>query len=162
MKNISCCFTGHREINPEDVPFVAEKLSEEILKCIENGIRRFYAGGAIGFDTLAARCVLALKEEYPDTELHIIMPCENQTRGWSEENKAAHSDILSKADEIKCLSDNYYTGCMQARNRYMVENSSVCISYLTKTAGGSAYTVNYARKSGLEIINIADYFQASN
>ena len=44
---------------------------------------------------------------------------------------------------------------MQKRNRHLVDNSSACICYLTKSAGGTAYTVNYARRMGLRIINIA-------
>ena len=43
---------------------------------------------------------------------------------------------------------------MHKRNRHLVDNSSLCIAYLTKESGGTAYTVNYARQSGLTIINI--------
>jgi hypothetical protein len=45
---------------------------------------------------------------------------------------------------------------MQKRNRHLVDNSSVCICYLTKPTGGTAYTVNYARRSGLQVINMAE------
>ena len=37
----------------------------------------------------------------------------------------------------------------------MVDNSSVCVCYLNRESGGTAYTVDYARKNGLEIINLA-------
>ncbi len=40
-------------------------------------------------------------------------------------------------------------------NRYLVDNSGVCVCYLTRDAGGTAYTVNYAKRQGLEIINLA-------
>ena len=44
---------------------------------------------------------------------------------------------------------------MQKRNRHLVDNSSICICYLTKPTGGTAYTVNYARRCSLQILNIA-------
>lgn len=46
-------------------------------------------------------------------------------------------------------------GYMHKRNRYLVDNSSVCVCYLTEDTGGTAYTVNYAIKSGLKVINTA-------
>ena len=43
---------------------------------------------------------------------------------------------------------------MHKRNRHLVDNSSVCVCYLNKENGGTAYTVDYAGKKGLEIINL--------
>ena len=162
MKNISCCFTGHRKIELCDREIISKILKEEIVNCINNGITRFYAGGALGFDTLAAEAVLEVKKDYKEAELHIIIPCRNQPRGWSEEDVRIYNDLLEKADNVSCLSEKYYNGCMQVRNRYMVDNSSVCISYLTKNSGGSYYTVKYAEKNGLRVINIANLLHTSN
>ena len=47
---------------------------------------------------------------------------------------------------------------MQKRNRHLVDNSSLCISYLTSDSGGTAYTVNYAKAKGLKIINLAELY----
>ena len=44
---------------------------------------------------------------------------------------------------------------MFKRNRHLVDNSSVCIYYLTKEDGGTAYTVNCARQKGLKVVNVA-------
>lgn len=51
----------------------------------------------------------------------------------------------------------YFKGCMHKRNRHLVDNSGYCICYLTRTQGGTAYTVDYALERGLPVINIADY-----
>ena len=45
---------------------------------------------------------------------------------------------------------------MQVRNKHLVDNSSVCIAYLTQNGGGTFFTVNYARYKGLKIYNLAD------
>ncbi len=46
--------------------------------------------------------------------------------------------------------------CIVKRNRHLVDYSSACICYLNKSTGGTAYTVEYAKKRGLQIINLAE------
>ncbi len=156
MENKSACFTGHRDLEPVKVPIIREKLREILIKYIEEGYTDFYNGGAIGFDMLSAEAVLELKGIYPHIKLHIIQPCADQTKLWRGDSVVRYEKIISLADEVKCLSPVYYNGCMQARNRYMVDNSGLCIAYLTSTTGGSAGTVRYAEKNGVTVINIAD------
>ena len=113
------------------------------------------AGGALGFDTLAAQTVLSLKEYYPQIKLVLALPCQEQTRGWPAKDIEKYGHILNSADEIIYTAEKYFPGCMHARNRYMAERSDVCICYLTEDKGGAAYTVKYAKQKGLRIINIA-------
>ncbi len=114
----------------------------------------FGAGGARGFDTLAAQTIIELKQTYPQIKLILILPCKNQTLKWSEKDISSYEYLKSKADKIVILSDKYYNGCMQARNRHMVNHSKYIICYKRKTSGGTAYTVNYANKKGLTKIEI--------
>lgn len=44
---------------------------------------------------------------------------------------------------------------MLERNRHLVNSSSVCVCYLTKDTGGTAYTVKDAKQKGLQITNLA-------
>ena len=44
---------------------------------------------------------------------------------------------------------------MHERNRYLVDNSGLCLCYLVKRGGGTYYTVQYAKKQGLPVINLA-------
>ena len=53
------------------------------------------------------------------------------------------------------VSREYTPDCMHRRNRHLVDHSGTCICYLTKTSGGTAYTVDYARRKRLRIINLA-------
>ncbi len=63
--------------------------------------------------------------------------------------------IISQADKVRYTSEYYYSGCMNTRNRHLVDNSSVCICYLAKSRGGTYFTVIYAEQRGLQIINVA-------
>ena len=154
----SACFTGHRSLRGN-----LEELSERLYRFIENGIHEFgltdfYAGGAIGWDTLAAQTVLRVKEKYPQIKLHLILPCcnEEQTAKWTEEQKAEFYRILSLADEVEYISDRYYNGCMKDRNARLVELATkCCISYWNPKdfRSGTGQTVRMAKKKGLTIMN---------
>lgn len=154
MKAKTCCFTGHRDIPAEEFATVKAETKKEIVQLIERGVTYFAAGGARGFDTLAAEIILELKEPYPHIKLILILPCLNQTNGWNEEDKAKYNHIKSKADKIKILSQNYYRGCMHTRNRYMVDHSTYCVCYFRKPSSGTAYTVNYTIKNNINVIYV--------
>ena len=151
----TACFTEHRELPAEYLPEISKRLEDTLVALIEQGYCYFGAGGALGFDTLAAQAVLRLRERYPQIRLILVLPCLNQTRGWPQENIDTYEEIKRCADKVTYTAEHYFRGCMQKRNRHLVDNSSVCICYLTKPTGGTAYTVDYARRMGLRIINIA-------
>lgn len=155
MKKTTCCFTGHREISTEMKIYLNSRLEEEIDKLVSRGITNFCAGGALGFDTLAALAVLRKKARNPAVKLILVLPCKEQSQNWSENNKVIYNEIMKFADEVLYVSENYTRFCMQQRNRELVDRSSVCVGFLLKKTGGTAYTVNYAEKQGLEIINLA-------
>ncbi|HIX89938.1 MAG TPA: DUF1273 domain-containing protein [Candidatus Agathobaculum pullicola] len=148
----ACCFTGHRDIPPEILPALAAKLEATVLHLIADGIRHFYAGGALGFDTLAAETMLRLRDQFPQIRLILALPCREQTRGWPAVSVERYEHILRRANEVIYTSEHYTRGCMQRRNRFMVNHSAVCVAYCTRVTGGSAYTLQYARKSGLRIL----------
>ena len=102
-----------------------------------------YKRQALGFDTLAAQCVLSLKKQYPHIKLILVLPCITQTKGWSKDDIAVYEEIKSQADKVVYTSHDYFQGCMFKRNRHLVNGSSVCIAYLTQEKGGTAYTVSY-------------------
>ena len=75
---------------------------------------------------------------------------------WKKCDQQVYQAILDQADKIRYISEYYYRGCMHKRNKLLVDSSCYCVCYLTKEKGGTAFTVNYARKKGLNIINLAD------
>ena len=54
MKTQTCCFTVHRVIPVDEYEAIAQRLEEEIVNLIHQGVRYFATGGALGFDTMAA------------------------------------------------------------------------------------------------------------
>lgn len=156
MRDKTCCFTGHRKL-PTGLGrwILAAKLKKTIISQIKNDIQFFGAGGALGFDTLAAQTVLKLRKKYTHIKLILVLPCPTQTQKWVTEDVAEYERIKSQADKVVYTAQEYTKDCMFKRNRHLVDNSSVCICYLTRNSGGTAYTVNYAKDKGLEIVNVA-------
>lgn len=155
-KEKTCCFTGHRQINKSDIPKIKAVLENKLIQLIELGYIYFESGGALGFDTIAAQSVLNLRKKYPEIKLILVLPCKSQSHSWSNDDKNIYEDIKRQSNEIIYTSDEYFRGCMHKRNRYLVDGSNICISYLITPSGGTAYTVEYAKKIGNYIINIAD------
>ena len=155
MKNQTCCFTGHRKIPSDQLESVTQRLRDAVIASIKDGYLYFGAGGALGFDTLAAKIVLELRTIYPEIKLILVLPCLDQAEKWNEEDKEEYERIKSLADKVVYTSGNYFNGCMQRRNRHLIDNSSLCICYLTERIGGTAYTVNYARDKGCMVVNLA-------
>ncbi len=155
MREKTCCFTGRRKIPPEQYESIARRLRIEVRRLIERGIIYFGAGGALGFDTMAALTVLSLKAEYPQIRLILVLPCPEQTRGWKSEDIAVYENIKVQCDKFVYTSQSYTGGCIMVRNRHLVDHSSICICYLSEPTGGTAYTVKYARSKGLSVINLA-------
>ena len=155
MKEQTCCFTGHRKIPLNERAAIQERLESEIVELVRQGVRYFGAGGALGFDTMAAQAVIRLRPALPHIRLILVLPCKNQTMGWKEADIKIYNRIREEADKVVYTSEGYYEGCMRKRNRHLVDSSRFCVCYLTGAAGGAAYTAGYAADQGLFVINIA-------
>lgn len=154
-KAITVCFSGHRTLYDPQAE-IESRLEKAVREQIANGAERFICGGAVGIDTIAAQTVLRLKTEFAQVRLMLALPCppNAQTKKFNAEQKKKYFDILEQADEVNILSESYTQGCMMVRNRFMVDNSTILICYLRVDKGGTYYTVNYARKQGIVLIEL--------
>ena len=153
MNNVS--FTGHREIDAEALK---EPLYATLEGLIEKGSDMFFAGGAAGFDTLAALTVLELKVIYPWISLVLVLPCspEEQTRSFSRELRDTYYEILDSADSVEYISDHFTRECMKQRNQRLIDYADICVCCYDerRTVSGTGQTVRMAEKKGIKIINL--------
>ena len=150
----ACSFTGHRRIAPTHKKALSGLLLRAINYAYENGCREFCCGGAIGFDTEAARAVLLFRVEHPDIKLILLLPCQDQDEGWSDLQRDSYDYILRAADEIRYTSDFYHNGCMKIRNQALVDSCDILIAYLSNTKSGAGQTVRMAEKQGKTVYNL--------
>ncbi len=153
LKKISCAVTGHRSFVDGCLDY--NMVIECIRELYDRGYRHFYNGGAVGFDLYMARATLYCKENFcPDIVFHLCLANNRHSLKFSQENKEIFNRVYSKADFIHGENLHYTSGCYLKRDRFMVDNCSLIISYLRNNEGGTYYTVEYSKKRGLEIIKM--------
>ena len=148
MKNGSCALTGHR-ILPKN--FNRKQLFDELEALIKAGYTSFFCGMAEGFDLLALQFLVDLKETYP-IYIEACVPFKGQERNFSEHYRMLYHYLIRQCDHVTVLFDKYQNGCYLVRDRYMVDCSDILFAYCTRSSGGSAYTVRYAKSVSKKVI----------
>lgn len=146
----NCAFTGHRK-NLAGLDL--ELLDRVVLNLMKGGAENFYCGMAQGFDLAAAECVIKYKDQY-GAKLIACIPCAGQADNFTEKSRRRYEKILERCDTQIILSPAYFNGCMYQRDRFLVDNCDVLVSYLRSRRGGTFYTVNYAKKKNVNIIEL--------
>ncbi|MDE6031166.1 MAG: DUF1273 domain-containing protein [Oscillospiraceae bacterium] len=144
-------FTGYRpsKLNffGEDDPLCVDlknRLARKIAELADKGADRFFSGMALGVDMWCAEAVLELKKTRHEITLTAVIPCRDQDIKWSPTERERYRGILAKCDKVICISEEYVNGCMQKRNRALVDLCDVLVAVYDGKAGGTGYTVNYA------------------
>lgn len=161
-KGLTCCFTGYR---PSKFPFTLNNsnkdylnfennLYKEIFSAYSLGVKTFISGMAMGFDIIAAETVLSLRNAKPDVRLVCAIPFKAQAKDFSADWQQRYNDILKVADEIIYVCEDYNRGCYFKRNKYMVDNSDIVITWFDGRTGGTANTIDYALRKGRAVINL--------
>ena len=157
MREQTCCFTGHREL-AEPVEIIEKRLLDTVEKLIQSGYRYFGAGGARGFDALASEAVLKLKEKYPHIHLILVLPFPEQYRregNWTSAEIDQYHSLQKRASKVVTLAPAYSSGTYYQRDRHLAEHASLCVAYLKRKNSGTGYTVDYAARQGLRVLNLA-------
>lgn len=149
----SVAFTGHRQV---EFDFDYKKLELFLQDLIEKGYQNFYIGMAVGFDSICFKTLEKLKRSYQHINLIACIPCKDQDRNFSYSQKQDYRKMINNADYKVLISENYTPYCMQERNRFMVDNSSLVVAYMIRNQGGTYNTVKYAQLKDRKIINIVN------
>lgn len=149
-----CSFTGHRQIEYAHKPAIADLVARAISYAYGEGCRDFYIGGAVGFDTVAAQQVLLFRMSHPDVTLNLVLPCRDQTAKWNDRQREMYDYLLSQADTVEYISDEYTRYCMSMRNRRLVELADILIAYVGHDRSGSSQTKRMAESAGKRVYNL--------
>lgn len=152
--------TGHRphrlglpdDENSDKWKYIIGWLSQQIIKIAEVSLIKdeavdLYCGMASGCDIAFGMVGAILKEEL-DCKLHCILPCKN----YNSSHKL-YNIIKEHADEWVELSDEFYKGCDNVRDQYMVDHCDVLLAVWDGIKSGGVWsTIREAQKAGKKII----------
>ncbi len=150
----ACCFTGHRSMTPEERRELTPRLGMLVLDLYREGYRRFYVGGAYGFDLLAGLAVVAaIRNGCKDIELVLACPFPGHDSRWQARDRELLRRIRAYASEEVCVCPVYFPGAYAARNRYMIERTSACVAYYLpgREQSGTGQTVRLAEQAGHKV-----------
>jgi uncharacterized phage-like protein YoqJ len=165
----SCAITGHRPTrfkfkykeNNNGCKRLKKRLHDQIVLLYDQGVRRFYVGGALGVDMWAGEIVLRLKEqpEYSDIELIEVLPFEGHDAKWDDRSKKRMSFLRQHSTEVAVIGSADDPGPInyRRRNEYMVNRADCLLAVYDNDRSirsGTGMTVHYAQKKKLPIICI--------
>lgn len=115
---------------------------------VARNVTDVYCGMADGCDIAYGIATLGLKRMKYDVKLHCVLPCKNynSSNPWFE-------DLHNEADEWIELSDEFYKGCDNVRDQYMVDHSDKIFAIWDGSKSGGVWsTIRKAQKRGIDII----------
>ena len=159
----SCCFTGHR---PTKLPWryreddhrclrLKRRIMDALEAAYEEGYRHFLCGMAQGCDLYFCECAIELRRRHSDVTIEAAIPCPTQADSWPAAQRQRYRALLEACDFETMVSSVYSPSCMQRRDRYMVDHASLLIAAFDGSSGGTRYTVEYAMRRGLDILDLA-------
>lgn len=158
----TCAFTGHR---PEKLPWgyneederclaLKERLWKAVQDVYDRGYRHFLCGMAQGCDLYFCETVVALRCLMVGVTLEAVIPHAGQSDRWSESQRERYERLVDMCDKRTVLAPYYHSGCMQQRNRHMVDRASLLMAVYDGCGGGTGFTVGYALQQKVEVLTL--------
>ena len=112
----------------------------------------FYLGEYGNFDFFAYNCAKEFKNLHPEASLIFVTPYIPTD---------SHKNIISKKDRFDSilyppLEQVPQRYAISHRNRWIVEQADLLISYITHEYGGAYATYRYAKRKNVKIYNLAN------
>ena len=135
---MKCTFFGHR-----DTPQSTErKLRQVLIELIEeNGVTEFFVGNNGNFDKIVVSVLSDLKKNYPKIKYTVVLAYLNS---YSE-----HETVYPEG--LEHVPPKY---AIDKRNRWMIEQSDIAVTYVTHNWGGAYKFKKIADRKCSKVINL--------
>jgi len=135
-----------------------KRMEEQFSLLYDQGVRRFYVGGALGVDQWAGEILLRMAEQpkYSDIELVVALPFDGHDAAWDARSKSRLQFLIRHSAETVVIGtkEEPPAVCYKRRNYYMVDHADSLLAVYDddrSIRSGTGMTVNYARRKGLPI-----------
>src|SRR5688572_16517776 len=147
------CGTGHR---PDKLGGYSEHAARIVRRTAHWHLsdhdmpEMIISGGALGWDQALAWAADELGIPYT-----MALPFEDFDCKWPKESRGHLAILMHGAKEVHYVCDpGYAPWKMQARNKWMVDNSDVVLALWNGTTGGTANCIKYAESVKKDIVNL--------
>ena len=96
----TCCFTGHRNLPAGQEDEIWKRVYACLEPLLEEGVRYFGVGGALGFDTLVAERLIALRESQPQIRIILVQPFQGYQSRWTPAQQARATAVEARVDKV--------------------------------------------------------------
>ena len=144
---MKCTFFGHKN-TPESCK---DRLRKVIIDIIENNnVDTFYIGNNGNFDALVLRMLKEVASTYTHIKYYVVLaylPDEKKNSDTFDYKHTIYPEVLEKVP---------FKFAIDKRNRWMLKQSDIAITYVTTIVGGAYKFKTIAEKQHKIVINIAD------
>ena len=146
-----CFMIGHRDTPEKIYPLLAEAIEQHISAL---GVQEFYIGHYGSFDAMAAKAVIAAKNQHPNIRLFMLLPY----------HPTVHPIELPEGFDGSFLPEGQenvpFRVAIPRANEYMVRYVNHLICYVDHPSNGSKAVMEIALKwrdkSKLKVTNLAE------
>ena len=139
----ACSFFGHHDATDSVYPKLLYTIEELIL---QRGISFFMVGNHGAFDSMAYRALCEMRKKHPHIEVRVVLAYIPQK---AEEYPSYDPKDGCIPDGIERIPRRF---AILYRNKWMIKNSEIVVTYVTHRIGGAAKAEEYAGKQEKEII----------
>ena len=139
-----CTFFGHKDTPKEIEPI----LRSTLIDLIENkNANVFYIGNNGSFDNMVRRQLEDLSHTYPITYSVVL--------AYLPTKKSEYDDYTNTIlpEGIESVPKRF---AISYRNKWMIQQSDVVVTYVTHSFGGAAQFKNTAERKGKTIIELSE------
>ena len=145
-------FIGHRDayLSVED----SRRLREIVEKLIASGCKCFTMGTHGNFDRVALSVCKEVRKTHPEIKIEVVLSSFHMMTK-DEYGYSPYEDVDTVMYDVE---EVHYKRQIIYSNRRMIDNSDTLICYIREwqSWGGARAIMEYAKRKGLRIINIAD------
>ena len=141
---IVCTFFGHKDTPKEIEP----TLRSTLIDLIENkNVNVFYVGNNGNFDTMVSRQLEDLSHTYPITYSVVLAYLPTEKNKYDDLTNTIYPEGLETVPKRFAIS---------RRNKWMIQQSDVVVTYVTHNFGGAAQFKEMAVNQGKTVIKLQE------
>ena len=140
---MTATFFGHKDTPKEIEP----TLRSTLIDLIENkNVTVFYVGNNGNFDTMVRRQLEDVSQTYPITYSVVLAYLPTEKNKYDNLTNTIYPEGLETVPKRFAIS---------WRNKWMIQQSDIVVTYVTCALGGASHFMNIAKRKGKFILELA-------